>query len=117
MPCPHCLSTSTSKRKHRTSLGYKTFCCRDCNKRFNERSGSPFNDLQFPTDIVLLAVLWRLRYKLRFRDVVELLGSVRTQRWTLFLALELTSDTSVLRTKVPIRVAEFGMNLGLYAEF
>ena len=73
MPCPHCLSTSISKRKHRTSLGYRTFCCRDCNKRFNERSGSPFNDLQFPTDIVLLAVLWRLRYKLGFRDVAELL--------------------------------------------
>ena len=73
MSCPHCLSTSLSKRKHRTSLGYKTFCCRDCNKRFNERTGSPFNDLQFPTDIVLLAVLWRLRYKLSFRDVAELL--------------------------------------------
>jgi transposase-like protein len=28
---------------------------------------------QFPTDIVLLAVLWRLRYKLGFRDVAELL--------------------------------------------
>ena len=29
--------------------------------------------LQYPTDIVLLAVLWRLRYKLGFRDVAELL--------------------------------------------
>ena len=33
----------------------------------------PSNDLQFPTDIVLLAVLWRLRYKLGFREVAELL--------------------------------------------
>jgi putative transposase len=73
MSCPHCFSASTSKRKHRTSLGYQTFNCRDCNKRFNERSGTPFNDLQFPTDIVLRAVLWRLRYKLGFRDVAELL--------------------------------------------
>ena len=73
MSCPHCLCTSISKRKHRTSLGYRTFYCGDCNKRFNERSGTPFNDLQFPTDIVLLAVLWRLRYKLGFRDVAELL--------------------------------------------
>ena len=73
MSCPHCLSTSSSKRKRRTSLGYRTFYCRDCDRRFNERSGSPFNDLQFPTDIVLLAVLWRLRYKLGFRDVAELL--------------------------------------------
>ena len=73
MSCPHCLSTSISKRKYRTSLGYRTFYCQDCDRRFNERSGTPFNDLQFPTDIVLLAVLWRLRCKLGFRDVAELL--------------------------------------------
>jgi len=54
-------------------LGYRTFFCRACHRHFNERTGSPFNDLQFPTDIVLLAVLWRLRYKLGFRDVAELL--------------------------------------------
>ena len=73
MSCPHCQSTSVSNRKFRTSLGYRTFYCRDCDRRFNERSGTPFNDLQFPNDIVLLAVLWRLRYKLGFRDVAELL--------------------------------------------
>jgi len=71
MACPHCLSKSVSKRKIRTSLGYRTFYCRDCDRRFNERSGTPFNDLQFPNDIVLMAVLWRLRYKLGFRDVAE----------------------------------------------
>ena len=32
-----------------------------------------FDELQHPTDVVLLAVLWRLRYKLGFRDVAELL--------------------------------------------
>ena len=73
MACPHCRSTSTSNRKRRTSLGYRIFYCRDCDRRFNERSGTPFNDLQFPNDIVLMAVLWRLRYKLGFRDVAELL--------------------------------------------
>ena len=73
MSCPHCLSASISNRKHRTSLGCRTFYCGDCDRRFNERSSTPFNDLQFPTDIVLLAVLWRLRYKLGFRDVAELL--------------------------------------------
>ena len=73
MACPRCRSTSTSNRKRRTSLGYRTFYCRDCDRRFNERSGTPFNDLQFPNDIVLMAVLWRLRYKLGFRDVAELL--------------------------------------------
>ena len=73
MACPHCQSTAVSSRKRRSVLGYKTFACRSCHRCFNERTGSPFNDLQFPTDIVLLAVLWRLRYKLGFRDVAELL--------------------------------------------
>jgi transposase-like protein len=73
MPCSRCLSTSVSKRKLRTLLGYRTFYCRDCDRRFNKRSGSAFNDLQFPNDIVLMAALWRLRYKLGFRDVAELL--------------------------------------------
>ena len=73
MNCPHCRSKATSKRKHRSTLGYHRFSCRSCHRRFNERTGTPYNDLQFPTDIVLLAVLWRLRYKLGFRDVAELL--------------------------------------------
>ncbi|MDA0797243.1 MAG: IS6 family transposase, partial [Chloroflexi bacterium] len=73
MSCPHCHSNVVSVRKRRTALGYKTFACRTCKRSFNERTGSPFNDLQFPTDIVLMAVLWRLRYKLGFRDVAEIL--------------------------------------------
>ena len=73
MLCPHCHSTDVSGRKRRSALGYATFACMSCHRRFNERTGSPFNDLQFPTDLVLMAVLWRLRYKLGFRDVAELL--------------------------------------------
>jgi hypothetical protein len=56
----------------KTSLGYRTFRCGACPRRFNERSGTPFNHLQFPTDIVLLMVLWRLRYKLSLRDLAEM---------------------------------------------
>ena len=73
MTCPHCRSSATSQRRHRTELGYRRFRCRSCGRRFNERTGSGFNELHYPTDIVLLAVLWRLRYKLGFRDVAELL--------------------------------------------
>ena len=57
----------------RTALGYPRFNCRACGRHFNERSGTPVNDLQYSTDIVLLAVLRRLRSKLGFRDVAELL--------------------------------------------
>jgi len=71
--CPYCRSEHVAKRKRRTSLGYRTFYCTPCRRHFNDRTGTPFNDLQFPTDVVLLAVLWRLRYKLGFRDVAELL--------------------------------------------
>ena len=61
------------RRQERTALGYRRFWCASCRRRFNERTGTPFNELQYPTDVVLLAVLWRLRYKLGFRDVAELL--------------------------------------------
>ena len=71
MACPDCTSTATTKRKGRNALGDRRFRCRACRRRFNERTGTPFNDLQDPTDIVLLAVLWRLRDKLGFRDVAE----------------------------------------------
>ncbi len=73
MTCPHCGSKETSWRRRRSSLGYHTSVCRACRRIFNERTGTPFNDLQYPTDVVLLAVLWRLRHKLSFRDVAELL--------------------------------------------
>ena len=73
MACPDCTSTATTKRNGRTALGYPRYRCRVCGRRFNERTGTPFNDLRYPTDIVLLAVLWRLHYKLSFRDVAELL--------------------------------------------
>ena len=73
MLCPHCQSMAAPGRRRLTALGYKTFYCRSCRRRFNERTGTPFNDLHFPTDIVLIPVLWRLRYKLGFRDVAELL--------------------------------------------
>ena len=57
MACPDCTSTATTTRTGRTALGYRRFRCRACRRRFNEQTGTPFNDLQYPTDIVLLAVL------------------------------------------------------------
>jgi hypothetical protein len=41
--------------------------CPHCRCTFNERTGTPFNFLAFPPDVVLLAVIWRLRYKLSLR--------------------------------------------------
>lgn len=72
MNCPNCAATTTRKRSKKTRLGYTTFFCLHCCCTFNERTGTPFNFLEFPTDVVLLAVLWRLRYKLSLRDVAEM---------------------------------------------
>src|SRR5258708_23310661 len=72
MTCPHCATITTKKRAKKTKLGYATFFCPHCQCTFNERTGTPFNYLEFPTDIVLLVVVWRLRYKLSLRDVAEM---------------------------------------------
>jgi putative transposase len=65
MDCPHCGSAAMTERSERTALGYRKFRCRLCGRGFNERTGTLYNWLQYPTDIVLLVVslvvLWRLR--------------------------------------------------------
>src|SRR5829696_5946502 len=71
MHCPNCSSTTT-QLAGKTSCGYNRFRCSPCKRKFNERTGTVFNHLQFPTDIVLLAVLWRVRYKLSLRDLSEM---------------------------------------------
>ena len=73
MPCPHCCSARTTERSDRTAHGFRRFRCRDCGRRFNERTGSVLNRVQVPTDIVFLVVFWRLRYKLSLRDLAEML--------------------------------------------
>lgn len=72
MNCPHCPSVATKERAQKTRLGSRTFRCSDWKQTFNERTGTPFHLLEYPTDIVLLVVLWRLRYKLSLRDLAEM---------------------------------------------
>ena len=72
MNCIYCTATGTKKRTKKTKRGYLTFFCPQCRSTFNERTGTPFKYLEFPTDSVLLAVLWRLRSKRRLRDGAEL---------------------------------------------
>jgi hypothetical protein len=72
MNCPHCQASQTRKLDETTDLGYAVFRCGQCKRKFNERTGSPFNHLEFPTDIVFQVVLCRLRYKLSLRDWAEM---------------------------------------------
>jgi putative transposase len=72
MICPYCHSDAPRARKQTTRLGYRTFRCVHGRRTFNERTGTPFNRLEYRTDLVLLVVLWRLRYKLGLRDLAEM---------------------------------------------
>lgn len=72
MNCPHFASPKTTQLVEKTSLGYCTFRCSQFGRKPNERTETPFNHLQFPTGVVLLVDLWRLRYKLGLRDLAEM---------------------------------------------
>src|SRR5271166_3845843 len=72
MRCLGCGSAVVTERPERTAQGYRRFRCRACGKQFNERSGSLLNRAQYPSDVIALVVLWRLRYKLSLRDLAEM---------------------------------------------
>ncbi len=72
MSCPYCQGDATQVLERTTAWGYRLFRCRPCRRTFNERTGTPVNHLQVPTDSALLVVLWRLRYKLSLRDLAEM---------------------------------------------
>ena len=72
MLCPACGSTTGSERPERTAQGYRRSRCANCDKQFNERSTGVLNRAQYPSDIIALVVLWRLRYKLSLRDLAEM---------------------------------------------
>jgi len=65
-------STALSERPERTVQGYRWFRCRACGKQFNERSGGLLNRRHFPSDVITLVVLWRLRCKPSLRDLSEM---------------------------------------------
>ncbi len=72
MRCLECGSKAVTERPERTAQGYRRFRCRTCAKQFNERSGALLNRTQYPSDVIALVVLWRLRYKLALRDLPEM---------------------------------------------
>ena len=72
MRCVECGSEAVTERPERTAQGYRRFRCRACGKQFNERSSTLLNRTQYPSDVIALVVLWRLRYKLSLRDLPEM---------------------------------------------
>ena len=72
MDCPHCRGSETRRLSRTTDLGYPIFRCQSCGRTFNERTGTPFNFVEVPTEIVFQAPLFRVRYKLSYRDIAEM---------------------------------------------
>jgi putative transposase len=72
MTCPHCQTDGTQRLDDATDLGYGCFRCRRCGLRFNGRTGTPFNYLEFPADIVFQVVVFRLLFKLGLRDLARM---------------------------------------------
>ncbi len=72
MQCVGCGSAAVTQRPERTAQGCRRLRCRDCGKQSNERSGGPLNRAQYPSDVIALVVLWRLRYRLTLRDLSEM---------------------------------------------
>jgi transposase-like protein len=72
MDCVACGSTAVTERPDRTARGCRRFRCRDCGKQYNERSGGLLNHTRYPSDVIALVVLWRLRYRLTLRDLAEM---------------------------------------------
>ncbi len=72
MRSPVCRSAAVRKRSECTAQGYRRLRCGDCGKQFNERDAGLLNRAQYPSDVIALVVLWRLRYKLSLRDLAEM---------------------------------------------
>ena len=72
MQCAGCGSAAVTERPERTARGYRRFRCRDCGRQSNERSAGLLNRAQYPSDVIALVVLWRLRYRLTLRDLSEM---------------------------------------------
>ena len=72
MDCVACGSAGVTERPDRTTQGYRRFRCCDCGKQYNERSGTLLNHAQYPSDVIALVVLWRLRHRLPLRDLSEM---------------------------------------------
>jgi putative transposase len=62
MQCMECGCSAVSERPERTIQGYRRFRCRACGKQFNERGTKLLNRARYPSDVIALVVLSRLRY-------------------------------------------------------
>jgi putative transposase len=72
MECVDCGSEAISERRDRTAQSDRRFRCRDCGRQFSRRSGRLLNRTQYPSNIIALIVLWRMRYRLTLEDLSDM---------------------------------------------
>jgi len=64
-----------------TALGYRKFRCDTCRRQMNERTGTPVNRLQVPTDVALLIVgIEEVRQHFRARETLREVVSAAERR-------------------------------------
>jgi len=73
MNCPHCKASNNYLCKNKTHLGYKQYRCHNCNKQYNERTGTKFNFIEYPTEVVMMTIHYYYRFKVSLDDVVQLM--------------------------------------------
>ena len=74
MHCPHCQSINIQQIKKKTVLNYEQFRCSSCGRQYNERTGTKLNFIEYPTEVVMIAVHYYYRFKVSLDDVVELMS-------------------------------------------
>jgi len=74
MNCPHCQSNHVHACRTKTNLGYPQYRCYSCGKQYNERTGTPFNFLEYPTEVVMITVFHYYRFKVSLDDMVDLMA-------------------------------------------
>jgi putative transposase len=62
MQCMECGCSAVSERPERTIQGHRRFRCRACGQQFNARSMALLNRARYPSDVIALVALSRLRY-------------------------------------------------------
>lgn len=70
--CYYCKSKNLWVLVH-TKLGYEQRKCKDCLRKFNERTGTPFNRIQCRTEIIFLAIYYYTHQGNSLRVVSQIL--------------------------------------------
>ena len=72
MNCPHYTTLEPKNRARKPRLAIGRSAARLATAPSTNATSTPFNFLDYPTDVVLLVVFWRLRYTLSLRDLAEM---------------------------------------------